>query len=75
MSYMEYKEFRIPADMQSKIDSISSEDRGMTEVISEAGVFDWINKLSREEGWRPVWQTFQIPFLVMEREIIEEVKD
>lgn len=69
--YMEYKECEIPKDIQSKLEDMAK-DPNQVATLGGAGVFDWLNKLSKEEGWRPVWHTFgSLPFIVLERTIVE----
>ncbi len=63
MTYMEYKEVKIPQDCLDKLDS------GEAETLSHAGVFTWLNQLARDEGWRVVWTGFNFPFLILEREV------
>lgn len=66
-SYMEYKEFRIPEEITSKIEK--GAEKGTPITLGDAGLLDWLTLMSKNEGWRPVWQTFVFPYVVMEREI------
>jgi hypothetical protein len=67
MKRMEFKEIRLPEDILAKIEAGVSEGKPIT--LGDAGVFDWLTKLSATEGWRPVWQAFNFPFVVLEREV------
>jgi len=67
MKKMEFKEMRLPEDVLAKIEAGVSKGEPIT--LGEAGVFDWLTKLSAAEGWRPVWQAFNFPFVVLEREV------
>jgi hypothetical protein len=65
MSYTEYQEFRAPDTIINKLEEAAASGKAMT--LTEAGFFEWLNKLSKEDGWRVVWQTFNFPIMVLER--------
>lgn len=67
MKKMEFKEVRIPDDILAKIEE--SMKSGTPLTLGQAGVFDWLTKLNGAEGWRPVWQVFNFPFVLLEREV------
>ena len=69
----EYKEFEVPVEMQDKLRSMAGSETEQA-TLGGAGVIGWVNKLS-SEGWTPVWQAFQFPFLIFEREVQEEVEN
>lgn len=72
-TYMKCEEVKVPDEILTKLEKSSAMGQPMT--FGEAGVFDWINKKA-EEGWRVVWQAFNFPFLVFEREVVvEEVEN
>lgn len=75
MSYMEYKEFQVPESVQQTLEELSS--KGEAATLGAGGFFEWLNGLAKEEGWRAVWQGFNYPFIVLEREVVvvEEVKN
>lgn len=66
MTAMEYREVKIPDEIMKKLEDAAGEGKPMT--LGEAGVFDWLNKLSASEGWRAVWQGFNFPYIILERE-------
>lgn len=63
---MEYKEVMIPKELTEKLDEASLSGAPIT--LGQAGVFDWLSKLSKDEGWRVVWQATMLPYFVLERE-------
>ena len=68
MEYMEYQEVRVPAEIEDKLAKLSeAQDLENPPTLGAAGFFDWVNKMSREEGWSVVWQGFNFPYLVLER--------
>lgn len=67
MKKMEFKEVRLPDDILTKLEK--GVEAGKPVTLGEAGVFEWLTKLSAIEGWRPVWQAFNFPFIVLEREV------
>jgi len=67
MKKMEFKEIRVPDDILAKIEA--GVQAGTPITLGEAGIFDWLTKLSAMEGWRPVWQAFNFPLVVVEREV------
>ena len=67
MKKMEFKEVRIPEDILTKLSN--GAEKGQPVTFGEAGLFDWLTKISAMEGYRPVWQAFNFPFVVFEREI------
>lgn len=67
MKKMEFKEVRLPDDILAKLEK--GVEAGKPVTLGEAGVFEWLTKLSALEGWRPVWQAFNFPFVVLEREV------
>ena len=77
MKYIQYEEFEVPVALQQRLsDMAESAANDQTNTIQpatlhSAGVFKWITDLSKE-GWTPVWAAFVFPFLVFEREVIEE---
>lgn len=66
MTSMEYKELKLPEEILTKLEK--SAESGTPITLGEAGVFDWLTKLSRDEGWRIVWQGFNFPYVILERE-------
>ena len=76
-SYMEYKEFEVPEEVQNRLEKLAemgSADPQTRPTLANAGFFEWLNKLSREEGWRVVWNAFQFPYVVLEREVAVEAE-
>jgi hypothetical protein len=65
--YMEYKEFRIPDEIISKLEAGATNSQPMT--LGDAGVFNWLSDLSKSQGWRVVWQALNFPFVILEREV------
>lgn len=76
-TFVEVREFQVPDEIQEKLSQMSEQAQagGPPVTLTAGGVFDWMNQLSRDEGWRPVWSTFQYPFIVMEREVTEDVEE
>lgn len=73
MTYTEYQEVTVPQEIQDKLAELQQKaDPANPATLSGAGFFDWLNKKSKEEGWRPVWPGFHFPFIVLEREVTEE---
>lgn len=72
MSYMEFKETYVPEKIQQTLENLSAEGKNPT--LKDGGFYDWLTELSRE-GWRPVWPSFNFPFIVLEREVNEEVEN
>lgn len=74
MKYMEYQEFEVPAEIQTKLEEMAQNPTGPQgpATLGKAGMFEWMNELSRTEGWSAVWQAFQFPFIVMQREVVTE---
>lgn len=73
MTYTEYKEIEVPSEIQQKLQELQENATPESPAtLGAAGLFDWLTKLSREEGWRPVWQGFHFPFIVLERERSKE---
>lgn len=73
MSYMEYKEVQVPEKIQTRLEELSSTATPENpSTLGGAGLFDWLTSLSRDEGWRVVWQGFNFPFIVLEREVVAE---
>lgn len=74
MTRVEYKEFKAPDEVQNKLGELrqaAAQDPGNVKVdptLGNAGFFEWLSSLS-EEGWRPVWESFAFPFIVLEREL------
>lgn len=72
---MEYQEVQIPEDILKRLEnaatSAAEDSRQQPMTFGEAGVFDWLNTQA-EDGWRVVWQAFNFPFIVFEREIVIE---
>lgn len=64
---MEFKEERIPEEILAKLEK--GVEAGQPVTLGAAGVFEWLTNLSKTEGWRPVWQVFNFPFIVLEREV------
>lgn len=73
MRYMEYKEVETPDDVQTRLEKMrETGNPNEPATLGAAGFFEWLTKLSREEGWRAVWQGFHFPYIVLEREVVEE---
>lgn len=70
MTKREFKEVKIPAEILAKLEE--SAEKGAPITLGEAGVFDWLTQLSATEGWLPVWQGFNFPYVVLERDVVEE---
>lgn len=69
-TYMEYREVKLPETIAQRLDELAQMgDATNPPTLGAAGFFDWLNELSRIEGWRVVWQCFHFPFLVLEREV------
>jgi hypothetical protein len=72
MKYVEYKECQVPNDILDKLEqSALDANQGLRKkpmTFGEAGVFDWLNDLSKKEGWRVVWQISNFPYIILERE-------
>lgn len=72
-THMEYAEFKLPDDILAKIQNSVEEaqnDPAKTPItLGEAGVMDWLTNMSRTNGWRAVWNGFNFPYIVMEREV------
>lgn len=66
MRSMEYREVKIPDEIMTKLEK--SAETGSPMTLGEAGVFDWLTKLSASEGWHIVWQGFNFPYVILERE-------
>lgn len=68
--YMEYQEVQVPNEIQERLEKLSQEASPSTPAtLGAAGFFTWLTKLSRDEGWRVVWQGFNFPYIVLEREV------
>jgi len=67
MKYSEFKEVKIPAEIMEKLEK--GVEAGEPVTLGVAGLFDWLTKMSKEEVWRPVWNAFNFPFIVLEREV------
>ena len=63
----EFREVSIPDEIKAKLEK--GAEMGKPVTLGEAGVFEWLTKLSATEGWNPVWQAFNYPFVVLEREV------
>ncbi len=73
MTYMEYKEVKVPDEIQATLSKMAAEENPKTQAtLGAAGFFDWLTGLSKDEGWHPVWQAFNFPYLVVEREVKSE---
>ncbi len=73
MTYMEYREVRVPTEIEAKLEELSQAEGLQTPpTLGAAGFFEWVTKMSREEGWSVVWQGFHFPYVVLEREVIVE---
>ncbi len=76
MNYMEYKEVQVPKEIMDNLEKLSQEATPENPAtLGEAGVFDWLNEQARNNRWRVVWQGFNFPFVVFEREVVEEVEN
>lgn len=75
-TYMETKEVKLPEEVAARLEELAQAgDPNNPPTLGEAGFFDWLNDLSKNEGWRAVWSCFNFPFLVLEREVpVEEVE-
>jgi hypothetical protein len=40
-------------------------------TFGAAGMFEWLTEMSAK-GWSPIWTTFNFPFIVLEREAVDE---
>ena len=65
--YMEFREVKVPDDILSKLEKGAEQGKPVT--LGDAGVLEWLTQLSMSDGWRPVWHTFNFPFIVLEREV------
>jgi len=71
--YVELKEFKIPSEVTDKLAELQEKgDQDNPATLGAAGFFDWLTTMSKTEGWRPVFQGFNYPFIVLEREVEEE---
>lgn len=71
--HMEYKEVKVPEEVAQRLEEMASKgDAENPPTLGAAGFFDWLNELSRTEGWRAVWQGFNFPYIVLEREVVSE---
>lgn len=79
MEYMEYQEVQVPEEIQAKLEKLrEAQDLANPPILGAVGFFDWVNKMSKEEGWSVVWQGFNFPYLVLERKVFvmdEKVKE
>jgi hypothetical protein len=67
---MEYKEVRAPKEVLDRwaaLKAASTEDKPVT--LGDAGVLTWLTELSKEGGWRVVWNFFFFPIVLLEREV------
>tara|TARA_R110002126_G_C10490983_1_gene504848 strand:- start:79239 stop:79472 length:234 start_codon:yes stop_codon:yes gene_type:complete len=73
MSYMEYKEVKVPDNVREKLDAMQqANDPTNPPTLGSAGFFEWLNTLAKDEGWSAVWSGFNFPYLVLEREVVLE---
>lgn len=73
MSYMEYKEVKVPDNVREKLDAMQqANDPTNPPTLGGAGFFEFLNTLAKDEGWRAVWAGFNFPYLVLEREVVLE---
>lgn len=73
MSYMEYKEVQVPDEMRQKLDAMAkANDPANPPTLGAVGFFEWLNAFAKDEGWSAVWQGFNFPYLVLEREVVLE---
>ncbi len=67
MKSFEFREMKIPEEIMQKLEK--GAEAGQPITLGSAGLFDWLTKMSSEGGWRPVWNAFNFPFIVLEREV------
>lgn len=72
MSYMEYQEVQVPQKIRDFLDKHSPEN---PVTLGDSGLFEWLNELARDEGWRVVWQGFNVHYIVLEREVGNTLED
>lgn len=76
---MEYEEIEVPEEIQNRLEQLAqmqSQEKEHRPTLGNAGFFDWLNKRSREDGWRIVWHGFNFPYVVFEREVeLEEAQN
>lgn len=72
--FREYQEVQVPEEVVNKFNQLVEKgDPNEPATFGAAGLFDWFNQLAREGGWRVVWQGFNFPYVVLERDV-EEVE-
>jgi len=70
MSYMEYKEVEAPRKIQERwatLKTMATPEKPAT--LGAAGVLEWLTELSKEDGWRVIWNFFFFPIVLLEREV------
>ncbi len=71
MSYMEYKEVKVPDNVCEKLEAMrTANDPANPPTLGGAGFFEFLNALAENEGWRAVWAGFNFPYLVLERKVV-----
>lgn len=73
---IEYKEFQLPEEVVTKMQTLTEAYQADPEnaempTFGNAGMFEWMTEMSAK-GWSPIWTTFNFPFIVLEREAVDE---
>lgn len=74
----EYKEFQIPQVIQAKLEEMTQKamENNPTNLVAptfgQAGLYEWLSSMSQHGSWEPVWQSFNYPFIVMQRTVTEK---
>lgn len=74
----EYKEFQVPQAIQTKLEEITQKamDDNFADMsaptFGQAGLYEWLSSMSQHGSWEPIWQSFNYPFIVMERTVTEK---
>lgn len=66
--HIEYKEFEATEKIIAFLDAKIEMGEDPMLFLDEAGYFTWLSEMSKD-GWRPIWQTYRFPKIVLEREV------
>lgn len=73
-TYYIYDEVEIPQEILKKLEESAikaQEDFGSRAItLKEAGLYDWINKMSKDDGWELFYLVF--PNVILRKQIIEK---
>ena len=74
ITYMQYQEVEAPKEIQDEMQQLVTNPGEKPVILSSTGFFDWLSEQTKG-GWRPVWYSFNFPYVVMEREVsVEETE-